>query len=790
MKISMNWLKEMVDVGNDYKLLQDKFNLMSQEVESLYKLVDIENLVIGHVKTCIKHPEADKLSVTTVDIGSEEVLQIVCGAPNVAQGQKVIVSKVGAILPGDFKIKKSKIRGVESNGMICSLEELGIKEFDSLETGIYVLGEDAPVGGDPLQYLHLDDYVLELDLTANRSDLLSMEGVAYDVACMLDKEYKPVNHEYDISKAENTLKIFTDTKDCAAYFGQVIENIHIEQSPYWLKSRLIAAGIRPINNVVDITNYVMLQYGQPLHAFDYNKLNSDTILVRHAKDGETLVTLDGEIRKLLASDIVITDGKKPIALAGVMGGEETEVDKGTTKILLESAFFDPLCVRKTSRRLNLLSESSSRFEKGIDPGKLKKAMEFATTLYVKLARGQVVGLFSFFDTTSKKPNNVNLSLEKLNSVTGKDYSVSEVKAILKRLAFDYHLTGNDLFQVEVPTRRQNVFGYQDVIEEIVRIGGYNQIPLTIPVTPTYGYLTKTQKLRRTVRNYFVNIGFNETISYSLVTEAQAVEFDQVKLSKVQIMNPLNKEKSILRHSLIPSLLDILQYNKARKAKDVFLFELGRSYCEDLEVELLSGLMTGTFESNLWQGKKEETDFYLMKGIIETFLQRLNIQEYNIIKASKPLPTMHPGIVADVYFNEEYIGYFGKLHPQKELDLSLEKTFVFELDFEKLTAAFNDDIIMQDIPKYPSVSRDLAIVINKDIEASQIISEVKSAGKKTLKEVEIFDLYQGPGIDDTKKSVALSLTLSNNEKTLETKEVDIIVDRILKQLEKVFDAKLR
>ncbi len=789
MKVSMNWLKEMVDIGDDYKLLETKFNLMSQEVESLYKLIDIDNLVIGHVKTCDKHPEADKLSVTTVDVG-DEVLQIICGAPNIAEGQKVIVSKVGACLPGDFKIKKSKIRGIESNGMICSLEELGIKEFDSEETGIYVLGDDAETGQDPLKYLHLDDYVLDLDLTANRSDLLSMEGVAYDVACMLDKEYKPVQHQYETRREENTIKVFTDTKDCLAYYGQVIDNVKLGQSPYWLKSRLIAAGIRPISNVVDITNYVMLQYGQPLHAFDYDKIRTDRILVRHAKEDETLITLDGQTRKLLASDIVITDGKYPIALAGVMGGKETEVGEGTTKILLESAFFDPLCVRKTSKRLDLKSESSSRFEKGIDPGKIKKAMDFASELFIKLAGGEVVGEYSFFDTTQKEPSAVVLSLERLNQVTGREFTVGEVKSILKRLNFDNHVSGSDVFRIDVPTRRQNMFGYQDIIEEIVRISGYDKIPLTIPATPTFGYLTKTQQLRRTVRNYFVNNGFNETISYSLVNETQAIEFDQEKLSIVEIMNPLNKEKSILRHSLIPSLLDILQYNKSRKISDVFLFEIGRSYREEKEVEYLSGLITGVYQSNLWQGKKEIADFYLLKGIIEGMLLRLHIENYRIVKAEKPLSMMHPGMVADVFIGEEYLGYLGKLHPQKEMDMNLDKTFIFEFNFEILSSAYNDDLVMVEIPKFPSVSRDLAIIVDKDLTAEKIIDEVKLAGKKTLKNVEIFDIYSGQGIASDKKSIALSLTLQNVEKTLETKEVDTVVERIIKQLENTINAKLR
>ncbi len=788
MKVSLNWLKEYVDIGDDYKLLKDSYNLMSQEVEGLYKLVDINNLFIGKVLTCIKHPDADKLSVTTVDVG-DEVLQIICGAPNVAVDQKVIVSKVGSVLPGNFKIKKSKIRGIESNGMICSLEELGVKEFDAEETGIYVLDPEAPIGGDPLAYMHLDDYVLDLDLTANRADLLSMEGVAYDTAAMLDKDIKIKKHKYDKKNVENSIKVFTDTKMCHAYYCQVIDNIKIKQSPYWLKSRLIAAGIRPINNVVDITNYVMIEYGQPMHAFDYNKLKSDEILIRHAKEGETIVTLDEQERKLLATDIVITDGRNPIAIAGVMGGLSTEVDGSTTKILLESACFDPICVRKTSKRLDLKSESSSRFEKGIDSDKIDNALHYATELFISLADGEVLGEYSFFDNCKKEPHYVELTLEKLNSITGHTFANNDVESILKRLRFNYR-EKNNLYRIEVPTRRKNVYGYQDVIEEIVRIFGYNKIPLTIPKTPTTGYLTAEQKLRRTVRNYFVNNGFNEIVSYSLVTPEQAIEFDLVDLPTIEILNPINKEKNLMRHSLLPSLLEILKYNQSRKISDIFLFEIGRSYFRDKEVELLSGVLTGVLSSNLWQGQKEVTDFYLLKGIIETLLAKLNIEDFEIVKTEKPISKMHPGICADLLISNEYIGYIGKLHPQKEFDLSIDKTYVFELNFEMLSKFYQTNIIMQDIPKYPTVSRDLAIVVGSDIQASDVIKEAKIAGKKTLKQLEIFDVYQGKNVDVNEKSIAMSLTFQNSEKTLETKEIDIIVNRILKHLEKTINAKLR
>jgi|AntAceMinimDraft_18_1070375.scaffolds.fasta_scaffold01470_7 phenylalanyl-tRNA synthetase beta chain len=789
MKVSMNWLKEYVDIDDNYKIIEDSFNLMSQEVESIYKLVVANNLVVGHVLTCDKHPDADKLNITTVNVGKEQPLQIICGASNVEAGQKVIVALVGAVLPGEVKIKKAKIRGVDSYGMICSLDELGMKDFDPKETGIYVLDTKVEIGSDPLACLNLDDYVLDLDLTANRPDLLSIEGVAYDVACMLNKDIMTRIHEYEIVKEVNNLKVFTNTSKCDAYYGQIIRNVTVKESPNWMKARLIASGIRPINNIVDITNYVLIEYGQPMHAFDYDKLNSDTIMVRRAENDEILITLDEQERKLNEHDVVISNGTKVVALAGVMGGFETEVDSSTKTILLEAAIFDPISIRMTSKRLNLKSEASIRFEKGLDPNKVTKALNYATELFIELAGGEVYGKYSSFDNTDKEETEVVLTLEKLNQVCGYDFDINEVEGILDRLRFEYKFHGKKL-KIQVPTRRLNVYGYQDVIEEIVRIHGYDKIPATIPNTPTSGYLTKKQKLRRQIREYFVSIGFDETVTYSLVTKEQVTQFDIEELSQIKILNPINNARRTMRHSLIPSLINVLQYNKKRKNNDVCLLEIGRQYTEESESELLSGLMYGVYFSNLWKGKKEVADFYLVKGIIEDLLEKLKIIDYEIVKTKHNLDSMHPGIHAELYINNDYIGFLGKLHPELESKNSINKTFVFELSFDKLVTYNNTDIEMTEIPKFPSVKRDLALIIDKDIQVSNLVSEIKKSGKKQLKNVEIFDLYLGDNIGENKKSVALSLEFRSNEKTLETKEVDIAINRILKQLESKMDAKLR
>ncbi len=788
MKISLNWLKEYVDINVSNAELQNRFNLMSQEVAGFEKLVDATNLVIGHVLECVKHPQADKLSVCQVDVGNEK-LQIICGAPNVATGQKVIVALNGAVLPGDIKIKKAKIRGVESNGMICSLAELGIQEFDAKELGIYVLGDDAVIGNDPLAYLHMDDYVLDLDLTANRADLLSYRGVAYDTACLLNTETHLHKHEIERERGNAEIEVFTQTHNCYIYYGQVVRNIKIKPSPAWMKSRLIASGIRPISNVVDITNYIMLEYGQPLHAFDYDKINGQKIVVRMANKDETIRTLDNQERKLLESDIVITDSTKPIALAGVMGGLETEIDDNSKTILLEAAIFEPIHVRKTSKRLGLKSESSTRFERGVVPSWTKEALDRACVLLAELADAEIVEEPSFFNNVKVEKNIISLSIEKLRLVSGYDFREEQVEEILDRLQFKYRNKDN-VYHIEVPDRRQNFFSYQDIVEEIVRIFGYDKIPATIPTTPTQGYLSEKQYLRRTIRNYFVGHGFHETKTYSLTTEGEATLWDSEKKPVVQIMNPIHSDRNTLRHSIIPALLNVLVYNKSRKIEDLSLFETGKCYVMDDEVELLSGLMYGRSDYSLWQGNNQKVDFYWLKGIVDALFRTLKIEDVTYKTSDKHLADIHPGIHADIYIGEEYIGFTGRLHPQKEHELGIGSTFLFELNLDKITEYANKEIMYTEIPKFPSVKRDLALIINRDIPASRIIEEVKVAGKKTLINVDIFDVYQDEKILDEKKSVALTLELQNVEKTLETSEVETVIARILKHLEKTLDARLR
>lgn len=789
MKISLNWLNEYFSENVEPNLLQDKFNLMSQEVEDLYKLVDASNLVIGYVESCIQHENADKLKVCQIDVG-DKVLQIICGAPNIAGGQKVIVALPGAVLPGDFKIKKAKIRGVASNGMVCSLAELGVQDFEKEELGIYVLDDDALVGACPLAYMGLDDWVLDLDLTANRPDLLAMRGVAYDVQAMLNLDIQLRKPKVEREQSDQALNIYTETKNAPVYYGQLIKNIKLKKSPYWLRSRLLAAGIRPINNVVDITNYVMLEYSQPLHAFDYEKIATDTILVRQANDQEEIVTLDGIKRTLLKSDIVITDGEKPIALAGVMGGADTEVSDETRTILLESAVFDPVSVRKTSKRLALKSEASSRYEKGINADLTKEAMDRACELFVLLCDATIVGEPSFYNALEPSLLTMTLSLEKLNQVTGHTFKVNEVKEILRRLDFNYK-EKNQVFEVDVPSRRLGFESYQDIIEEVVRIYGYDKIGVTLPTTATEGKLTKRQAFKRLIRNHFTTLGFFETNTYTLTNQDIATKYDREEVSLVEIMNPLNKDRAFLRHSTIPMLTDVLVYNNARKIDNIFLYELGKCFSKEAEKELLSGLMYGDYQYSLWQNHHTKVDFHLLKGVLENLFKRWNISDYEFKRPDLSIPHLHPGISAEVYIGQTYAGWVGKLHPEEEQRLGLNNVFVFEFAFDPL---YNGYIAVKkeykSISKYPSVSRDIAVVVDEGIDAAKLIASVKAIGSHSLKDVSVFDVYQGEHLEKGKKSIAMSLLFENKEKTLETAEVDQMVKRIVSALEREHQAILR
>lgn len=620
MFVSYKWLQEYVDLtGITAKELADRITKSGIEVESVEVLnKGAKGVVVGHVLEREQHPNADKLSKCLVDIGEEEPVQIICGAPNVAKGQKVAVAKVGAVLPGNLKIKRAKLRGEESNGMICSLQELGIesklvpKEYAD---GIFVFPSDAPVGADALELLNLDDEVLELGLTPNRADCLSMIGVAYEVAAILGRDVKlpTIELQENDENVHDYISVRVDApEDNPLYAGRIVKNVKIGPSPLWMQTRLMAAGIRPHNNVVDITNYILLEYGQPLHAFDYDRLGSKEIVVRRAKAGETIVTLDDTKRTLTEDHLVITNGTEPVALAGVMGGANSEVRNDTTTVFIESAYFTSPVIRKASKDHGLRSEASTRFEKGIDPARTKEALDRAAALMAEYAGGEVVGGIVEVNTLKEQEVTVTITLDRINRVLGTTITKDEVATILTNLQFAF-MEDNGTFTITVPSRRRDISIEEDIIEEVARLYGYDRLPATLPVAEAKpGKLTAYQAKRRQVRRYLEDVGLFQAITYSLTSEEKATMFALETAEPIRLALPMSEERSVLRQSLLPHLLEVASYNRARQVENVAVYETGAVYLANGDNELpsekerLAGVVTGVWHAHLWQGEKKRS----------------------------------------------------------------------------------------------------------------------------------------------------------------------------------------
>ena len=787
MNISLNWLKDFVDVSVDKDTLANLFNIHSAEVESVNRLVSANQLVVGKVLEKTAHENADKLSVCQVDLGDTQE-QIVCGAPNVQAGQMVVVARPGAVLPGDFKIKKSTIRGVESNGMICSLTELGIDKKYADASGIHVIQEDCEPGDNPLEVMALDDDIIEIDILPNRPDLLSMMGVAYDVSAILETPITLKDITVKEVEKTNDVTIKLSTEHCMSYYARVLENAQIKPSPRWMQSRLIAAGIRPINNVVDITNYVMLETGQPLHAFDYDLLDSDTIDVRLANQGETLRTLDETERQLLPEDIVITNGKKAVALGGVMGGFDTEISSSTKHILLESAVFDPTHIRKTSSRLNLRSEASIRFERKVDPKRTKYALELATYYFNKYANADVLKGIQKVDNTTHEDTLISINAELINKTLGTTLTQEDILTILERLSFETTVKDNDI-TVHVPSRRQDIETYQDIVEEVGRILGYDQLPVTLPKTINQGKLTEFQQFKRTIKHTLAHLGLSEVITYSLMTPERVQEFTVDNHTPVQLQLPMSSDKSVLRLSQLPNMLDVAKYNKARKQTDIRLFELGKSYTKDGEKELLSGVLTGELSHVNWQGKNETIDFFTAKGLLNSLFEVLSLSHLTM-EPTDQYKQCHPGQTAIIKDYQGTVGFLGKLHPEYAKQHELENTYVFELDVLRLYEYRRVLRSAKTVNKYPEVTRDLSVVVTDDVTASDLVKRISKDGKRLLKTVDVTDLYQGEHLEDNHKSITVRLTFTDENKTLKTEDVDARVDAIISGLKQHLNAIIR
>ena len=789
MKLSLNFVKDYIDLPEDLtveQIAEDMTN-HSSEYDEAGKLIKATNLVIGEVIKCEEHPDSDHLHVCKVNIGTE-VLDIVCGAPNVRKGLKVIVAKVGAKLP-EITIKKGMIRGQESNGMLCSMLELGLdsKYVDEIDkTGIHELPESAPIGEDPIKYMGLDDEVIDFELTANRGDLLSIIGMAYELGAIYNKPVKDIDLSYKENNEDinNTFKVAVNTENCSLFTAKKVKNVVIKESPQFIKSRLIASGIRPINNVVDISNYVMLETGQPLHFYDADKLNG-MLEVRMAQNGEKLTTLDNIERTLHDENIVISDGKRAIGLAGVMGGLDTEITDTTKNIIIESAIFDGVKVRKTSNEL-IRSEASNRFEKGLDPNRTYMAQNRACTLLEKYADAEVVSGIAKYDTTNKEDKKIEVEFKQINKVLGQNIPDNEILDIFRRLGFDYETTAKGAI-VSVPTRRIDISIKEDINEEIGRIYGVNNIEGILPALPMRrGSFDKTT---REIRNKMIGLGLNETLSYVLVSENEATQFCNDDNESIKLLDPMSEDRSVLRKSILSSLLNIYKYNESRYNKDVSIFEIAKTFYKKGEKygeeQHLAVLMAGEYYQGI--GNNKNVDFYVIKGIAEEILDYLGYKNrYSFVADNEKIAKeFHPGQSALISVNNDVVGSVGKVHPTLANDV-----YVLEINLDKLLDKKVGKMKFKEISKFPSVNKDLSLVVDKNIEAQEIAKQIKKYAGSELVEIKPFDVYTGTGIPESKKSIAFNLVFSDKDKTLNDEEINEIMNKIIEGVEKNLEAEIR
>lgn len=815
MKVSYKWLSEYVDItGYTAEELAEKYTRSGVEVDIVEnRNLGVSGVVVGYVKTKEKHPDADKLNLCIVDAGQSQDLQIVCGAKNVEAGQKVPVALIGAQLPGGLKIKRAKLRGVESQGMICSAKELGLNDKllpKELQEGILVLPEKLEIGRSILEELALDDKVLELDLTPNRSDCLSMLGAAYEVGAILNKPVKEPDVESVLAshkgttKAEEAISVeITAKEQCSHYAARLIEGVTVSNSPLWLQNRLMAAGIRPINNIVDITNYVMLEYGQPLHAFDADQLANGHIEVRLAHEGETMITLDDEERKLQPDMLVITDGTKPVAVAGVMGGANSEVTETTTRILLESAKFSGSSVRKTSRQLGLRSESSLRFEKEVNPEGIIPALNRAASLIAELSGGKIAEGIVEQCVSKPEPVRIELDINKVNAYLGTEITYEDMTGVLDRLHFAYEEKDTDRVLVQIPGRRGDILRDVDLIEEVARLYGYDNIPTTLMSgVTTPGSLTDEQRIRRAVRNELTQAGLHEVITYTFTHLEQMNVLPGLfpDAKPVSLAMPMSEERSVLRTSLIPQLLEVAVYNRNRNIEDVSVFEIGSAFVtgeekvtkQPREVLLLSMLMTGKRHGAHWREKAASVDFYDLKGAFERVTNYLGISgvEYH---AEAP-EGYHPGRTAGVYLHDgdgkRKIGRIGQLHPTLQKQKDLADTYVLEVELSPLLEQADFNIAYKLLPKYPAISRDIAVVVNAEVPVADMQQVIWDTAGDLLEELTVFDVYTGVHVGEGKKSIAFSLIYRHPERTLQDSEVSELHGRVVNALEASFHAELR
>lgn len=804
MLISYAWIKEYVDIDVDVKKLGTMLTNAGVIVDNIHDLsLGLDNCVVGELVDVTRHEDSDRLFICKVDIG-QEIIQIVTAAENVVKGGLVAVAKVGATLPNGLTIKETELRGVQSCGMLISLEELNyeskVMQPEERE-GIFVFPKDSVSIGDPVsKALGMNDYLLELDLTPNRADCSSIYGMAIEVAALLNKD---VNlPKYKLTEGDECdLSIIIEDEDlCPQYFGIALSLDNNSDSPLWMQNRLRNASMRPISLVVDIANYVMLETGQPLHTFDYDKIDDKKIIVRRAVSDEELVTLDGIKRKLSKEDLLITDPEKAIGIAGVMGGLNSEIEDNTKRILLESAIFDRGSIRMTSRGLNIYSEAASRFSKGIGEEQSIVALERFIQLYETLEAGQVISHLERAGGDNPLYKTIHLRPEKVNQVAGQDIKISNMSNYLVRLGFRVKMNDDNIFEVTVPSRRVDISEEVDLVEEVLRLEGFADIKSTQPKLTLHGELPEEISSRRKIRALLRASGASEVINYAFyspeeIEKFSLSEFYSVKES-IPIDNPMSSKLSIMRTTLLPGLISSAKYNLNRQVKGVLLSEFGTVFypLEEKELpdehEMIGIIAAGIKNDETWYSKDVvEYDFFDVKGILESIFDMLKL-EVKFVKSERNY--LHPGRTANIMHKDIQIGYIGELHPDvvSVIGLKNETKIVYAEVNHDLIRKANVALIYKPISQFPTVERDIAIVIDKDVSMEQIVSTIKESEQVLLKDVKLFDLYQGDQVKEGYKSCALKLTFSLNNRTLKTEEVNRSVDNIMDMLKNKYDAILR
>lgn len=787
--ISMNWVGDYVDIKDeDLKELAVKITNYGMNVEKVITN-KIDNLVIGQIKEVKKHPDSDHLNVCMVDIGSETI-QIVCGASNVKEGLKVIVAKPGCVLPGNNEIKKGKIRGIVSNGMICALFELGLEEKteETYAKGITELGSDAIVGEDPIDYLGLEDTVYELDVHKHRNnDCYYHIGFAYIVASVLNKKVKMPDFSFKEEKesVKDNFKLTVDTDNCPYYLAKLVRDVKIGESPDFIKKRLISAGMRPINNVVDISNYVMLEFGQPLHFFDKDRLGNN-VLVRMAKDGEEIITLDKKQRTLTSNDIVITDGEKPVCIAGVMGGENTEVESDTKNILIESAIFNPYSIRNTAGRLNLRSEASIRYGKGLSYEYTMMAIKRACHLLEKYAGGKVLSDTVIHDKIDKTEKVVTFKAFEVNKLLGIQISDDDMKLELEKLDFKYTYK-EGVFKCMIPSRRGDIDPkVADIAEEIGMLYGYHNLKSTLPLVETKkGEYKGDVGLRKSISKKLRALGLNEVKTYTLVSKEMSEQFNYEHKENKYLPNPMSADKAVIRTSILPSLLNIYSYNKKRHVNDINIYEIAKTYDVNYEEDSkIAILMSGNYVTNTWQNTSIKVDFYLLKGIIENLLDYLgfkNRYHFEVLNDE----SFHPGISAKIILDKEEVGVIGRIHPS----INKDDIYLAEVSMTKLNRNVKP-LKFKAAPIYPEIVKDVAFIISKEITSSDVEKVIKKAGGRLLSNIDVFDVYTGEKVKENEKQIAYKLTFNGVDRTLTEEEVMDVFNNIIKKVTEEVPATLR